>query len=155
MGRFSATEDVTISKLDLASAQLEDAIQLFLQARYWSAITLAGAADGIFSGLLKEDAPDGSTWREIEELRASTGLRIAGNRSEKEVFAEWNHSRNRLKHHGRDEDDSLRLNAFDEAYSALQRANLGGDRLNVRVNSRDDYENWLMINIYGVTPPAG
>jgi len=42
-------------KLNLAKEQLEDAIVLFLDKRYTSSLTLAGAAEEIFSGLAHED----------------------------------------------------------------------------------------------------
>ena len=47
MSKYSDEPDIEISKANLAKVQLEDAITLFLSGKRISAITLAGAADGI------------------------------------------------------------------------------------------------------------
>ncbi len=100
MGKYSEEPDIEISKADLGKVQLEDAIDLSLAGKRISVITLAGAADGIFSGLLKEQGKSSSaeeTWDEIEEIREKTGLGYAGERTKKNAFNEWNEHRNRHK----------------------------------------------------------
>jgi len=39
---------------DMALEQLDDALRLYDEKRYYSSITLAGAADGLLGKLLKE-----------------------------------------------------------------------------------------------------
>lgn len=151
MGKFSEEAESEISKATLAKIQLEDAIDLFLAGKRVSAITLAGAADGIFTGLLKQrgDEPVAKkVWRNIVEIRERTGLAYAGDRTEKDAFNEWNNSRNRMKHHDGEEGDTLTFNVFDEAYLSIRRANSDGDKLGVVAKNRQKYENWLIENIY-------
>lgn len=151
MGSYSEEGDIEISKAELAKVQLEDAIDLFLAGKRISVITLAGAADGIFSGLLNqrgEFSAAEDTWNDIEEVRAKTGLAYAADRTKKDAFNEWNEHRNRLKHHDKRDDDVLRFSAFDEAYYAIQRANLDAEKLGIVAKNRQEYENWLIENIY-------
>jgi hypothetical protein len=151
MGNYSEEEDVEIGKAELAKVQLEDAIELFLAGKRISVITLAGAADGIFCGLLKqrgESSVAEDTWKEIEEVRSKTGLAYAGDRTKKDAFNEWNEHRNRLKHHDERDSDVLNFSAFDEAYHAIQRANLDAEKLGIVAKNRQEYENWLIENIY-------
>lgn len=151
MGKYSEEDDVEISKADLAKTQLEDAIDLFLAGKRISVITLAGAADGIFSGLLSDHGNCSAaedTWKGIEEVRATTGLAYAGDRTKKHAFNEWNKHRNRLKHHDKRDEGILIFNGFDEAYLAIQRANLDAERLGIVAKNRQEYENWLVENIY-------
>jgi len=151
MGKYSEEDDVEIRKVDLAKEQLEDAIDLFLAGKRFSVITLAGAADGIFAGLLKkrgESSTAEDTWKEIEEVRTKTGLAYAGDRNRKDAFNEWNEHRNRLKHHDKRDKEVLVFSAFDEAYHAIQRANLDAEKLGIEAKNRQEYENWLIENIY-------
>jgi len=151
MGNYSEEEDIEISKADLAKTQLEDAIDLFLAGKRISVITLAGAADGIFSGLLRNHGDLSAaeeTWKEIEELRQNTGFAFAGDRTKKNAFNKWNEHRNRLKHHDNRDSDTLTFSAFDEAYHSIQRANIDGEKLGIIAKNRQEYENWLIENIY-------
>jgi hypothetical protein len=144
-------KDVVLTKISIALAQLEDAIELFMKGRRVSSITLAGAADGIFSGLLKEKnilSPSEETWERIKEIREITGLAYAGDRTQKEAFNEWNEARNRLKHHDARDEDELVINIFDQAYYAIQRANYGADKLGIVAANRQEYENWLISNVF-------
>ena len=151
MGKYSDEPDVEISKADLAKAQLEDAIELFLAGKRISVITLASAADGVFSGLLKQQGKltaAEETWDDVEKIRKKTGLAYAGDRIKKDAFNEWNEHRNILKHHDKRDSVTLKFSAFDEAYNAIQRANLDAEKLGIIPNNRQDYENWLIENIY-------
>lgn len=151
MGQYSEEKDVEISKADLAITQLEDAIDLFLVGKRISAITLAGAADGIFSGILKVQRKYSAAedvWENIEEVRAKTGLAYAGSRTKSDAFNEWNEYRNCLKHHDKRDEEILIFSAFDEAYHAIQRANRDAEKLGLIAKNRQEYENWLIENIY-------
>lgn len=144
-------DDVLLSKADIALTQLQDAIDLFINGSRISAVTLAGAADGIFSGLLKQQGqtpPAEDTWSHIEHVREITGLSYAGDRTQRDAFNEWNDARNRLKHHdGRDE-EHLKINVFDEAYFAIERACLGAEKLGLKVANHQVYKNWLISNVF-------
>lgn len=151
MGKYSEEADSKIGKATLAKMQLEDAMDLFLVGKRISAITLAGAADNIFAGLLEQQGAMPAAkeaWKSIVDIRAKSGLKYSGDRTEKDVFNEWNNSRNRLKHHGPREDNILMINVFDEAYLSIQRANKDGDKLGIIAKNRQEYENWLVENIY-------
>ena len=122
-----------------------------MKGRRVSCITLAGAADGIFSGLLKQRgklSPAEESWDRITELREETGLSYAGDRTQNDAFREWNESRNRLKHHDSRDEEELKINVFDQAYYSIQRAISGADMLDLVANNRQEYENWLIENVY-------
>lgn len=146
-------ENSIVEKSFIGLAQLEDAITLYLSERRLSAITLAGAADGVFSGLLNQAgqlSAAQATWKSIEDARKSTGLPIAGDRTEKEAHWEWNEWRNRLKHHSKDSDLTIEFNVFDQAYYSIVRAKVGADLLGLEVSNWGDFESWNMKNIFGV-----
>ena len=149
--KISDEKNIVLSKHDIGLLQLEDAIELFLAGKRISVITLAGAADGIFSGLLKQKGKASAaeeTWKSIEQFRLETGLAFGGAKTEKDAFGEWNKYRNRLKHHDDRDEDMLELSAFDQAYYAIQRANLNAEKLGLIAKNRQSFENWLIENIY-------
>jgi hypothetical protein len=151
MSKYSEEADIEINKTDLAKEQIEDAIDLFLSGKRISAITLAGAADGIFTGLLKQQGISSAaeeTWQEVEEIRQSTGLAYAGDRTKEDAYNEWNQFRNRLKHHDNRDGEVIQFSAFDEAYHAIQRANADAEKLGIFPKNRQEFENWLIENIY-------
>ena len=142
---------IVIQKSSVALTQLEDAIELFLTGRRLSAITLAAAADGIFSGLLLQKGIKPAaqeTWDGIEAVRRETGLRVAGDRTEKDAFNEWNWHRNRLKHHDEKDEEDLEINVFDQAYYAIQRAIADAEKLGLDPCNRIRYESWVIENVY-------
>ena len=144
-------ELIKVKKADVALAQLEDAIDLFLVGKRLSSITLAAAADGIFSGLLKQKGEVSAaeeTWDSIEKARESTGLDIAGDRTKKDAFNEWNWHQNRLKHHDKRDDDVLEINVFDHAYYAIKRAMADAEKLGLDPSNRFPFEEWLIENIF-------
>lgn len=144
-------ESIFISKAQIALTQLEDAIDLFIMGNRISSITLAGAADGVLAGLLKQKrllSPAEETWASIEEARSSTGLPFAGGRSKKDAFNEWNSTRNKLKHHDDRDEKNIEVNVFDEAYYAIQRANADAEKLGLEARNRQAYENWLIENVF-------
>lgn len=151
VGKYSEEKDIEISKADVAKIQLEDAIDLFLAGKRISAITLAGAADGIFEDLLKQRKIKSSAeevWENIIEIREKTGLHYADNRTRSNAFVEWNKNRNRLKHHDGRDGDWLAFSVFDDAYHSIRRANADGDKLGIVAHNCQEFENWLIENIY-------
>lgn len=144
-------ESITISKADVALTQLEDAIDLFIIGKRLSSITLAAAADGIFSGLLSQNGEKTAaeeTWEGIEQARKKTGLNIAGDRTSKDAFNEWNWHQNRLKHHDKRDDDFLTFNGFDHAYYAIKRALADADKLGINPRNRRHFDRWMFENIF-------
>lgn len=143
--------DSLLTKADIALTQLEDAIDLFIQGNRISAVTLAGAADGIFSGLLKQQGQTSTAedaWGHIERVREITGLSYARDRTKRDAFNEWNDARNRLKHHDNRDEDHLIINVFDEAYFAIERACVGAEKLGIKVSNHQEYRSWLISNIF-------
>lgn len=140
-----------IKKLDIAIIQLEDAIHLFLGGNRLSAITLAAAADGILSGLLKQKGEKSAAekvWDGIEEARRLTGLNIAGDRTGKDAFNEWNYFQNRLKHHDLRDVEYLEINIFDHAYYAIQRAIADLELLDCTPKNKFMFDKWCFDNIF-------
>jgi len=145
--KLSFEKNVILKKSEIAILQLEDAIGLFMSGKRISVITLAGAADGIFAGLLKqrgETSAAEDTWKHIEEVRAKTGVKYAGERTRKDAFNEWNEHKNHLKHHDKRDEEVLEFSAFDQAYYAIQRANADAGKLGFTARNRQEYENWII-----------
>lgn len=144
-------DTVRLQKSLAAITQLEDAIELFLAGNRLSSITLAAAADGILSGLLKQrglTSAAENTWSHIEEVRKTTGLEFAGDRTKKDAFNEWNWHQNRLKHHDERDDEFIDINIFDHAYYAINRALADADLLNLEVCNRPAFEIWMFENVF-------
>lgn len=70
-----------------------------------------------------------------------------GNRPKNEIFNEWNTVRNALKHHGKESEDVISLNLFDEAYWMIKRALSNANKLGISIGNELDFENWVIINI--------
>jgi len=75
------------------------------------------------------------------------GLAVGGNLKRNDLFNSWNAVRNRLKHHDKDESRALTLNVFDEAYWMIKRATVNAEKLEVQIENRIDFENWVVENI--------
>jgi hypothetical protein len=142
--------DTRISKREIATLQLCEAIALFLIGRYVCAITLAGAAEAVLAGLLAQrgelSVTEDST-AAIQTLRGNTGLAAGGKKKRNELFNDWNAAKNRLKHHNKDEEETLILNLFDEAYWMIKRAAVNAEKLKIQIKNRVDFENWIVVNI--------
>jgi len=144
-------DPIKISKAEVALMQLEDAIDLFLSGKRLSSITLAAAADGVFSGLLKQKGEKSAaeeTWESIEQARDNTGLEIAGDRTKKDAFNEWNWHQNRLKHHDKRDDELIEINIFDHAYYAIQRALADAKKLGFEPQNLFPFEKWMIENVF-------
>lgn len=144
-------DPVKIGKSKVALTQLEDAIDLFLNGKRLSSITLAAAADGVFAGLIKQKGEKSAaeeTWNRIEKAREDTGLNIAGDRTRKDAFNEWNWHQNRLKHHDQRDDDWIEMNVFDHAYYAIKRALADAEKLGLVPENQFLFEKWLFENIF-------
>ena len=142
--------DTSINKSEIARIQLVEAITHFLMGNYVCAITLAGAAEGILAGLLNQQGNSSvveESFDAIQRIRDQTGLPAMGGKKNTEIFNQWNDARNKLKHHGKNEDETVTLNLFDEAFWMLRRCISNAEMLGMSIRNRDDFENWIVINI--------
>jgi len=142
--------DTTISKSSIAQTQLVEAITLFLMGKYVCSITLSGAAEAVFAGLLNQQG-DASVVEEsfntIRRVRSQTKRPVMGDRKNTDIFNQWNDARNKLKHHGQKESVAVTLNLFDEAYWMLRRCLANAEMLDIPISNRDEFENWIVLNI--------
>lgn len=142
--------DTEISKSEIARRQLNEAIALFLQQNFLCAITLAGAAETIFSGLLNSQGTKSSVERSVEnivKIREVTGLALMKSSGNK-LFTKWNTTRNALKHHDKHEDEMVTANFFDEAYWMIRRALADAKKLGVPISNEVDFENWCILELH-------
>lgn len=148
-------EDTQISKTEIAKIQLIEAINLFIQGKNICAITLAGAAEAILAGYL---ASQGLTSAVEDSTEAIEIIRKKANsigniyqpmhgKSDKEIYNQWNSSRNNLKHHNKNDSLNLTLNIFDESYWLIKRALFNANKANVDIENKSDFENWVIVNI--------
>ncbi|UUZ65144.1 hypothetical protein LP417_11135 [Polaromonas sp. P1-6] len=143
-------EDTTITKSEVAKIQLSEAISHFLAGKYLCAITLSGAAEEIFARLLNargERSVVEASFQAITDIREKTGLSAMGGKPKNEIFKEWNEARNTLKHHGKERDEVITINLFDEAYWMIKRALANAKKLQVPIGKELDFENWVVINV--------
>lgn len=143
-------ESETFRKIEIAKAQLIDAIWLFTQEHFISSLTLAGAAEELFAGHLKTEGKKPiieQSFDIIKKSREELRLPTMENKSKSEVIAEWNHSKNRFKHHDKNEAQFITLNDCDEAYWMIKRALENAKKLDVSIPNGIDFENWVIINI--------
>lgn len=89
------------SKEEIALMQLEAAIELFWEARYIPAITLAGASEEVYDALLKQHSDKIGiplpNQAEMEKAIFDAHYEIIGIRN---YIAYRNNTKNELKHHG-------------------------------------------------------
>ena len=150
MSTLGFEDDTRISKVEIARTQLVEAIDLFLSGKFLCAITLAGAAEEIFARLLNQRGDISvveESFKAIQHIREKTGLSVMSGKTKHEIFSEWNSARNKLKHHGKEDDEVLTINLFDEAYWMIKRSLTNAKRLEIRIKNQLDFENWIVINI--------
>jgi hypothetical protein len=102
-----------------AVEQLHLAIDLYFDGSYLSAITLAGAAEGVLCCPLKKDN------RAFEQTKSFIGklteLFTGENRDDKSIGDDLNLVRNWLKHYD-PKRETLSFDARDQAYEMIERA---------------------------------
>ena len=143
-------EETTLHKSEVARLQLIEAIALFVVEKFLPAITLAGAAEEILGKLLLRQSAlpvVKESTQAIKQLQEKTGLSIMGGKSEREIIDQWNAARNAVKHLIGPEDEPVKLNLCDEAYWMICRALANADKLNISISNKDDFENWVIINV--------
>lgn len=140
-------EDTRISKQEIAETQLVEAINLFLASKYLCAITLAGAAEEVLARLLNQQGEISmveQSFQSIQHIKEKTGLSVMSGKQKNEIFNEWNSARNMLKHHGKTDDKTVVINLFDEAYWMIRRGLANAEKLDISINNRLDFENWII-----------
>lgn len=144
-------DDTEISKSEIACEQLTEAITLFLQQKFLCAVTLAGAAEGVFAGLLNAQGKNAiveSSVEAIEKLREATGLEVMENLPANKIYKQWNTARNAIKHHDKNEEGIVMINFFDEAYWMIKRALLNASNLGITISNEIDFENWCILELH-------
>jgi hypothetical protein len=121
-----------VQKIHIAVEQLEDALEAWFNARYHSAIVLAGAAEQLFGGYLMKHGiePTYAQERRIitkiaNSLRSESGEEQT---TEKDIGDFLNRGYNHSKHAGKS-DHQLQMDAREEAYRVIDRAITNYDQL--------------------------
>jgi hypothetical protein len=143
-------DDTTLNRIEVATVQLETAINLFISKKFLSAITLAGAAEEILGKLVERTDQKPIIRQAVENialLRSKTGLKVMSEKSEKEIIDGWNKARNAAKHLVNCEEETIRLNLCDEAYWMIKRCLENTKLLKVSLSNELDFENWFVINV--------
>ena len=150
MNTLGITEKIEYRKFDIAIAQLFEAISMFINKKFLLSISLAGASEEIFAGLLKikdEQPIIEKSISRIEELRKNTDFSVMGKKNKRDIIREWNHVKNRTKHHDKDEGEFISFNACDEAYWLIKRALENAKQLGVNINNEQEFDNFIIINV--------
>lgn len=144
-------DDTEISKSEIACVQLTEAIALFLQEKFLCAITLAGAAEGVFAGLLNAQGEKAIVERSVEameKIHNVTGLSVMENLPANRIYNQWNTTRNAIKHHDKNEGSVVTINLFDEAYWMIKRALSNASTLGISISNEIDFENWCILELH-------
>jgi len=141
------TKDNQYRKVDIATAQLTEAINMFVSEKFLCSIPLASAAEEIFSGILRSRGLQPSielAYNDINDVRVLRGLNLMGGKSRREIIKIWNHVKNRTKHHDSDESELIVFNACDEAYWLIKRALSNSKMLGLENSREEDFDNFLI-----------
>lgn len=120
-GGFGMTEIVNISKVDIATSQLDTAIRLYIEKTdLISALTLAGAAEEIFGKLLSVRGQQ-NAFEEVLNRLCEVHKAAFEEELDRRVYADLrNGIRNEFKHHC--SGNSLEINLDGEASQLIKRA---------------------------------
>lgn len=148
-------DDIELSKDEIARVQLVEAINQFLLENWICAITLGGAAEAVFAGILEKNGLSSVVEDATEAIDCIRGLSdVQGNalnpmqgKADKAIYKEWNDARNHLKHHNKKDPSSVKLNLFDEAYWMIKRALINAKKAEVVICNEQEFENWIIVNI--------
>jgi hypothetical protein len=130
-------------KINLAKEQLEDAIDMLVNGRYISCLTLAGAAEEVFTALA--DAKLGKNPFNIIHEIINYDLAAEGNQkiSRGKFRKVRNNARNLVKHHDQGDDESVHINRRGQAVVTLGQAMISADMLEVKYKNKRKYNAWL------------
>lgn len=144
-------EDTIISKSEIARVQLTEAISLFIQQKFLCSVTLAGAAEDVFAGLLEAKGKKAiveHSAETIDKIREASGLAVMGSLPRNKIFNLWNFARNTVKHHSKKEECMITINFFDEAYWMIKRALSNASNLGIPISNKIDFESWCIIELH-------
>jgi hypothetical protein len=139
-----------VNKLNIALHQLERAILLLLNENYFSSsLTLAGAAEDIFSGICKNKNKKPCVEAQAKRLK-DQGL---SELSEKEIkFLHLNLTRNALKHFHDEADENMSLALETEAIALIVRGLDNVVKLEIKSSkSMNDFVLWMKKNRPDIT----
>ena len=143
-------EAETFRKSDVATIQLTQAIELFLQQDFICSLTLAGAAESILVGLVVSDGKRPShevSYDLMRTFRAVLDLDPAiEQKSKSSIFKVWNSGRNMLKHQDQSDKTDFQMNDCDEAYWMVRRALRNATTLNLEIQNKVAFEAWVQEN---------
>ncbi len=130
-------------KITLAREQLEDGVQLLLERRYVSALTLLGAAEEILSRLAEEQGGkhflDG-IWEEVN----AWNRRFGGDDVPKtRIYRSFNEPRNSVKHHTPGVVPSVAIFKEPAALMMARRAQHAADYLGLKYRNKKMLEERL------------
>ncbi len=141
-------EDCEIEKSHIAQVQLIEAIEQFIKGNWICAITLAGASEAIFAGILEKlginSVVEDST--EAIDVIRQTSNPMQG-KTNKQIYSDWNEARNHLKHHNKKEESTVKLNLFNESYWMIKRALVNANKAQIVITNEQEFENWVIVNI--------
>lgn len=123
-------------KINLAREQLEDGVQLLLEKRYVSALTLLGAAEEILSRLAEEQGGkhflDG-IWEEVNAWNRSRG---GDDVPKRRIYRSFNEPRNSVKHHTPGDIPSVAIYKEPAALMMARRAQHAADYLGLKYRNK-------------------
>ena len=106
----------------MALRQLYTALRLYEQQDFYSAITLAGAAEELLGKLLKENSIGNALDSYKKDARVVFNALYGEAPSEKEIATQANDARNKLKHGSPDGSNLIEFDAEEKANDMLDRA---------------------------------
>ena len=130
-------------KINLAKEQLEDAIDMLIRGRYISCLTLAGAAEEVFTGLANAKLGK-NPFNLIHEI-INCDLAAEGHQqiSRGNFRKVRNRARNLVKHHDQGDDESIHINRRGQALATLSQAIISADMLDVKYKNKRKYNVWV------------
>ena len=141
----------TYDRLTLANQQLETAIKMLVDEKnYLAAITLAGAAEEILGNALKlrdQKSALEDSYVSAENFHQSI---FGAGLSRKDFIGKENAARNALKHLQADWGPTVDLDLRDAACWMIVRAVTNCEKLGVKVEGHQKFDNWFGENIVGM-----
>lgn len=148
MNSLGITEVETFRKDEIAKIQLAELIELFVAENFICAITLAGASEELFAGLVRSQGKSPAiedSYIQIESIQDETSLNVMERKKKRDVIRDWNHVKNRTKHHDKDESEVIEFNACDEAYWLIKRSLANCKLLGMSISNENTFENWVIV----------
>ncbi len=142
----------SFDRLSLAKEQLETALDLFLDCQSLaSAITLAGAAEGVFGQALSlQDEAHALDHSYTHAARLHELLHNGSELKRKQYIQYQNRARDALKHLQEEEGSTIKMDLEEAACWILVRALENGQGLGIEFSRFEEFDNWFYENIVGI-----